>query len=164
MHNERVARFLVLAGGALYAAVVVLYYSWWHTTTQLSISAAQGIFPTAEEGMRQLVSRGYVGIEDMEIAYAGPNSFTGASPHVWYVIAEVRAASRVGPASNTSGVCDGPGSFFLNTEDGWVHVPEGAFPEMIGFWMRVYGLAGPGQSEPSITWPSSPSLRLCQSA
>jgi hypothetical protein len=27
------------------------------------------------------------------------------------------------------------GSFYLRVRDGWVHVPEGAFPEFIGFVM-----------------------------
>ena len=166
MSNERFARLVVFAGAAPSAAAVVVFCSWWYTASQLQIAARHGIFPTAEEGVRQLVSTGYVAIEDIEIVYAGPNSFRGTAPHVWFVITKVRAASRIGGSGMAGGTgnCDGPGSFFLDIKDGWVQVPEGAFPELIGFWMNVYGLAGPGKRQPSIQWDPSRLNALCQSA
>jgi hypothetical protein len=45
---------------------------------------------------------------------------------------------------------------------GWVHVPEGAFPEFIGFWMEVFGWAGEGQSTPSTNWAPDQPGRFCQ--
>lgn len=165
MSNKRFARLVVFAVAALSTVAVVVFCSWWYTTSQLQIAARHGVFPTAEEGMRHFVSRGYVGIEDTEIVYAGPNSFRGASPHVWFVVAKVQATSRIDGSAMVSGTgnCDSPASFFLNTKDGWVLVPEGAFPGLIGFWMDVYGLAGPGQQCPSIEWDPSRLNRLCQS-
>jgi hypothetical protein len=44
--------------------------------------------------MLERASRGYAGIRRVDILYAGPNSFDGSKPHVWYVIAEVRAQAR----------------------------------------------------------------------
>jgi hypothetical protein len=38
-----------------------------------------------------------------------------------------------------------PGSFFIRVEEGWVHMPEGAFPKLIGWAMELYGLEGVGQ-------------------
>lgn len=54
----------------------------------------------------------------------------------------------------TTTISQAPSSF--NTKEGWVHMPEGAFPELIGFWMEVFGLAGPGSSQPTHDWGSSP--------
>jgi hypothetical protein len=52
--------------------------------------------------------------------------------------------------------------FFLQTKEGWVHMPEGAFPGFIGFWMKVFGMAGPGQSEPSTDWAPGQPAKFCQ--
>ena len=37
---------------------------------------------------------------------------------------------------------DNPGSFFLRVRQGLVHMPEGAFPVLIGLAMDVFGLEG----------------------
>ena len=91
----------------------------------------------------------YTSDRNVKILYSGTNSFDGSKPYVWYVIAEVHASARADGSSLSEDGCDAPGSFFLETKEGWVHVPEGAFPEYIGFWMGVFDLSGPGQSEPS---------------
>lgn len=163
IRNERILRLGIFATAALLTFLVVSFYSWWYTTSQLSIAGRHGVFPTAEQGMRELVSRGYVGITQVDVVYAGPSSFRGANPHVWYVIAEVRATSRIGGSGMGRGNdnCDAPGSFFLNVRDGWVPVPEGAFPELVGFWMKVYGLAGPGLERLSIEWDPSRLNIMC---
>ena len=138
-----------------------LLSSWVYTTIQLRIARTEGVFASAEDGMRTLVARGYVQPDDVEIVYAGTNSFDGSSPHVWYVIACVWGGHRADGSSvgaHTHGY-DAPGSFFLNTKEGWVHVSEGAFPIIVGFWMRVYGLAGPGSTQPTHDWGSSPLAR-----
>jgi hypothetical protein len=103
--------------------------------------------------MRSRLNEHYTGIKRIDVLYAGPNSFDGTRPHIWYVIAEARAASRVDGASLGHQGCDAPGSYFLQTEEGWVWVPEGAFPGIVGFWMDVFGMAGPGLSTPSTDWP-----------
>ena len=45
--------------------------------------------------------------------------------------------------------CDAPGSYILQIKEGWVHIPEGAFPEFLSFWLSMFGQDGPGQSIPS---------------
>jgi len=35
---------------------------------------------------------------------------------------------------------DFPGSFYIKVREGWVHVPEGAFPVFIGRMMEVFGM------------------------
>ena len=125
--------------------------SWAYSSAQLRIARSKGVYETAEQGMRALVDKGYTSDRQVKILYAGTNSFDGSKPYVWYVIAEVHASARADGSSLSEDGCDAPGSFFLETKDGWVHVPEGAFPGFIGFWMGVFDMAGPGQSEPSTT-------------
>lgn len=61
----------------------------------------------------------------VKILYAGTNSFDGSDPHIWYVIAEVRASARSDGSELGHNGCDAPGSFFLQLKDGnWVHVPK----------------------------------------
>jgi len=142
---------------------MVVLASWGYTSVQLSLARSRGVYPTAEEGMLALVDTGYVGITHVDILYAGPDSFVGSQPHVWYVIAEVRASRRADGSAMGYHGCDAPGSFFIQSREGWVHVPEGAFPEFIGLWMEVFGLAGRGESAPSTDWAPSQPERFCQS-
>jgi len=143
---------------------VVALSGWFSTTLQLESSRSEGVYASAEEGMRALINHHYVGITSVEILSAGPNSFSGKQPHVWYVIAEVRALRRADGSELGHNGCDAPGSFFLQARDGWVYVSEGSFPEIVGLWMRVFGVAGPGLTTPSTKWPASHSTRICQSA
>jgi hypothetical protein len=108
--------------------------------------------------MRTLIARSYVAPGTIEIAYAGTNSFDGSEPHVWYVIACIWGGTRAdgSPVGSARHAYDQPGSYFLAAKDGWVHVPEGALPEFIGYWMKVFALAGAGSSQPSHDWGASP--------
>jgi hypothetical protein len=138
---------------------MLLFCSWTYTTSTLWHLRAQGVYPSAEEAMNALIARSYRNSTDTQIIYAGTNSFDGSDPNVWYVIACVWGGTRVdgtpvGSPKHPS--YDQPGTFFLATKEGWVFVPEGAFPELLGFWMRFYGLAGPGSASPSHDWGSTP--------
>ena len=149
-------RLALVAGILLTFVGMVFLSSWVYTTSQLRAARAAGVFVSAEDGMRVLIARGYVQPDKIEIVYAGTNSFDGSSPHVWYVIACVWGGERADGSSVGSQVhdYDQPGSYFLNSKEGLVHVPEGAFPELVGFWMKVYGLAGPGSTKPTHDWGS----------
>ncbi len=136
--------------------------SWGYTTAQLAAARSKGVYASAEAGMRAMIEAHYRGIQEVKILYAGPNSFDGSQPHVWYVIAEVRAGQRADGSPPGKNGCDAPGLFFLQARDGWVFMPEGAFPGFVGFWMRKFGLAGPGQSFPSTNWAKSQPARFCQ--
>lgn len=120
--------------------VLILVVTFWiYTAVQLKIARIEGVYPTPEDGMHMRVTESWVDIEKVEIVYAGTNSFDGSSPHVWYVIADVRAASRGdGKPVHPRGY-DSAGSFFLRVQDGWVHVPEGRFPELVGLGMQLFG-------------------------
>jgi hypothetical protein len=111
--------------------------------------------------MLALLDKGYTPDRQAKILFAGSNSFDGSDPYVWYVIAEVHAAARADGSSLSNEGCDAPGSFFLESKVGWVHVPEGAFPSFIGFWMGVFNMAGAGQPEPSVTRAPDQPERFC---
>ena len=151
--------WIALMAGIVYMCVgVILFSSWIYTTNQLRAARERGVFSSAEEGIRSRIVENYIEPDDYQIIYAGTNSFDGSSSHVWYVIACVWGGHRLDGSSIGSKKhdYDQPGHFFLNTRDGWVYMPEGAFPEFIGFWMKVFGLAGPGASQPTHDWGSSP--------
>ncbi len=143
--------FVVIPVGVAVCLAFGVLLSLIYTTSQLALARSDGAYPSAEEGMRALIARGYRNVQDVEIHYAGPNSSDGSQPHVWYVMAEVWAQSRAdgSPVGHGVRLSDNPGSFFLETKEGWVHVPEGALPELVGFWMKVFGLAGQGSAVPS---------------
>jgi len=145
-------------------ALVPLFFvcTWVYAASQLALAKIEGIYSNPEEGMIARADRYYSSDHDVKILYAGTNSFDGSKPHIWYVIGEIRSTSRADGSELGHNGCDAPGSYYLQTKEGWVHVPEGAFPEFIGFWMKVYGWAGEGQSTPSTNWAPDQSNRFCQ--
>ncbi len=144
-------------------ALVPLFFvcSWVYAASQLALAKNEGIYSTPEEGMLAHADRHYSADRDVKI-WAGTNSFDGSKPHVWYVTAEIHATSRADGSELGHNGCDAPGSYYLQTKEGWVHVSEGAFPGFIGFWMKVYGWAGEGQSTPSTNSAPDQPKRYCQ--
>jgi hypothetical protein len=128
-----------------------LLFTWVYVNVTLRVAQAYGVYSSPEEGMLARIDQNYAYPYEAEIAYEGTNSFDGSNPHVQYVIACVWGDRRRdgSPVGSERHAYDQPGSFFLHTKNGWVHMPEGAFPTLIGFWMKVYGLAGPSSSQPS---------------
>jgi len=137
---------------------ILFISSWSYTKIQLYRASADGVYATAAEGMAKKIEEHYIEPNRYHILYAGTNSFDGSDPHVWYVIACVWGEYRKdgSPIGSHRHDYDQPGSYYLNTKDGWVHVSEGAFPELIGLWMKVFNLAGPGSSQPTHDWISDP--------
>ena len=160
MSRTAIIRSILIALLVLGACAGVILLSRAYTIMILSQGSRLGAFPTAEEGMRALAAKTFPEEEDIQILYAGPNARDGSFPFIWYVIAEVRTPLTPGERVH----CQAPGSFFLQTRQGWVHVSEGAFPEIVGFWMRIFGLAGPGQREPAVNWVPDQPKRFCQSS
>jgi hypothetical protein len=163
--REKSSRFprLALVGLGVVALIALFFAcSWVYVASQLALAKNDGVYSTPEEGMRALAQKSYSTDRRVKILSAGPNSFDGSQPHIWFVIAEVRASSRADGSDMRSNECDAPGSFFIQAKEGWVHVSEGAFPEFIGFWMKVYGWAGEGQSTPSTKRAPGQSSRFCQ--
>ena len=158
----KLSRRMLILLGILIAIVPV---SWAYTSIQLSIARSKGVFDTPEQGMTTMVDKAYAPDRTIKFLYAGTNSPNGSQPFVWYVIAEVRASARADGSELQKNGCDAPGSFFLQTKQGWVAVPEEALPGFMGFWMKVFGMAGEGQSIPSVpatNWESGQAPDFCQ--
>lgn len=152
--RRRWFRWLLRALVALLIITIVLFSATWVYAAGVSaLLRSQGVYASAEDGMRALIARSYLHPTDTQIIYAGTNSWDGSQPHVWYVIACVWGGRRAdgSPVGTPKHVYDQPGTFFIDTRDGWVFAPEGVFPEWLGFWMQFYGLAGPGSRTPPTT-------------
>ena len=155
----KLVRRSLIAVGSLILFVVL---SWAYTNIQLNIARGKGIYNSPEQGMRMILSKYYSTDQEVKILYAGPNSRNGGSPQVWYVIAEVRATARADGTALGANGCEAPGSFFLQTKEGWVQVSEGALPGFVNFWMKVFGKAGEGQSTPSTDLGADMPSQFCR--
>lgn len=113
---------------------------------QVELAKQAGVYASPEDGMRNMIEGHYRGIERIVIDHAGPNS-TQRQPHVWFVSARVYAVVRADGKRIAAGDYDYPGSYFLHVDDGWVHIPEGAFPELIGSTIERFELYGCDQTE-----------------
>jgi hypothetical protein len=116
--------------------------SWAHMTLTLEAARREGVYATPEEGMRAQIEESWIDIQRVEIDRAGPNARDGSQPHVWFVTARVWAARRWEGQPLSARGYDLAGSFFLRLHDGWVHVPEGQLPRLVGRLMTLYGYEG----------------------
>ena len=162
--RRKVLGYLLIPLSLIIFCFNLVFFSWVYSSSQLAIARSKGVYPTAEQGMLERASRSYAGVPRVDILYAGPNYHDGSKPYVWYVVAEVRAQARSDGSELGRNGCDSGGSYFLQTKEGWVHVSEGALPGFVGFWMDVFGMAGPGEDSPSVDWSPSQPARFCQSA
>lgn len=130
-------------GLALIALVPVFFACLWvYATSQLALAKAAGVYDTPEAAVIARSSQGWgeaevVGVENVRVS---PNSDT-AQPHVWFGGATV-TLDRPLPGSDHDYIKHTTGSFYLRVREGWVYVPEGAFPEIIGWAMELYGMEG----------------------
>ncbi len=114
---------------------------WIYAASQLALAKNEGIYSTVEEAVIHKNSQGWGGAEviKLEDVRASVNQHDGSQPHVWFGGARVYL-DRVPQGWNRTEYS--AGSYFLHVKEGWVHVPEGAFPEFIGWVMELYGLEG----------------------
>ena len=140
-----IALVVLLAG-----AFAFVYASRWYTISSLDWARKRGVYATPQEGVITSAYRSYCGVEKVDIEQAATNSFVGSNPHVWFVLFTVYAKSHAPCDPLHPGTplyhhtFERGGVFYLNVKEGWVMMPEGRFPGFIGFWMKVFDLAGPG--------------------
>ncbi len=129
---------LGLAGAAL--AALFFACTWTYTVSQLALAKSRGVYPSVEEAVIELHSQGFGGarVVRIENVRAGPN-WTDARPHVWFGSATVYF-DRV-PEGLRRDFYNG-GSYYIRVREGWVLVPEGSFPEFIGWAMELFNLEG----------------------
>jgi len=116
-----------------------------YTNFQLEVAKRNGIYATVEEAAIDHLSQDWAGaeVERLEGLYVYPGWPDGRLPHVRFGGARVWF-DRVPNGfykDNYAG-----GSYYIRVAEGWVHMPEGAFPGFIGRMMEVYGLEGVGRN------------------
>lgn len=116
-------------------------YCWLHATSHIALAKNEGIYATVEEAVIARNSQGWGGAQVVKIedVQASPNSWDGSQPHVWFGGGMVYL-DRVPQGWNRTQYL--AGSFYIRVREGWVHVPEGAFPKFIGWIMELYDLEG----------------------
>jgi len=127
------------------------YWSWSFTTTRLNAARSIGVFPSPSEGQLMLVQSGYVGIKEARIVSAEQETFPlGGGHHVWFVTVCVWAKARAdgSPVGSATHDFDYGGSYFVDTHEGWVLMPEASSPLFVGFWMPIFDLAGDDIAQP----------------
>jgi hypothetical protein len=145
----------------LVATFAIVLGSWSFTINHLNAARSIGIFPSPADGMWTLIQSGWTGIQDVRI-FDVQETFIGGGSHIWFVSACVWAESRVDGSAVGSPThdFDYPGSYFVNTHEGWVLIPETSSPLFVGFWMKIFGLAGNDIVEPFHD-PSIESTPMC---
>lgn len=145
---------LIVAISIPAAALGLTFWSWSFTTSRLNAARSIGVFPSPAEGMLTLVQSDYVGIQEARIMDVVQETAFGGGPHVWFVTVCVWAESRadgspVGhPDSSPPHDWDFGGSYFVDTPEGWVLMPETSLPLVVGFWMPLFDLAGDDPAQP----------------
>lgn len=136
---------LVFTATAVITVLLTVY-----TFSVLGWARQRGVYETPQQGTIARANENYCEVDRVEIQHASTNSFDGSDPHIWYVIYRVYAKNHtpcdaVNPGSALfHGTYENAGNFWLNIKEGWVFMPEGRFPRVVGTWMKVLGLAGAG--------------------
>ena len=131
LHSSRLLRVGFIAFSIIVVALGFTFWSWSFTTSRLNSARSIGVFPSPSEGMLMLVQSDYVGIQEARIIDVVQETFPlGGGPHVWFVTVCVWADSREdgSPVGSPTHDFDFGGSYFVDTHEGWVMMPEGSLP------------------------------------
>lgn len=114
-----------------------------YTIVQLELARSAGVYATVEEAVLATNSEGWGGanIIDISNVYAVPNRQDGME-HVWFGGATI-TLDRVPVGGRRDSYVTG--SYYIRLQDGWVLVPEGAFPTLIGRLMELYNVEMVGE-------------------
>lgn len=143
----RTGRVRLLLLALLLLVPLFLGGPWAYAVARLEMAKREGIYATPEAAVlaRAAAIEG-VEVESLQMMYNGPNDHDGELPHVWFGGANV-TYDRPHPYTGRRTLS--MGSFYIRVEEGWVHVPEGAFPTLIGRLMEIYHLEGVGTGAPT---------------
>lgn len=160
-HSSKLRRVGLIAIFVIAAAFTFLLGSWFFSTSRINYARSIGVFPSPAEGMLTQVRSGWIGIQEARIVQAVPETAPGGGPHVWFVVACVWAESKAdgSPVGSPTHDFDAPGSYFVDTHEGWVMMP-GDSTLFVGFWMKIFGLAGDDRAQ-VIYDPSISSTPMC---
>lgn len=134
------AGFVLLALASLVTVGPLVY-----AKSQLALAKRGGIYATPKEAVLANLNRdlGDAQIVRLEGLYVTPSWPDGRLPHVWFGGAMVWL-DRVPAGYHRDNYS--AGSYYIRVEEGWIHVPEGAFPGFIGRMMELYNLEGAGSA------------------
>lgn len=145
--SVRPARVRMLLLGLLVLIPLLFVAPWAYAVTRLEMAKREGVYASPEEAVRMRAEAvDGVQVERIHGLHAGPNYRDGRLPHVWFAGGGV-TYDRPHPATGRRTLS--MGSFYVRVEEGWVHVPEGAFPTLIGRLMEIYHLEGVGTGAPA---------------
>ena len=150
-HSSRLLRVGLIAFCIIVVALGFTFWSWSFTTSRLNAARSRGVFHSPSEGMLTLVQSEYVGIQEARIVGAEQEtSPLGGGPHIWFVTVCVWAKSRAdsSPVGSPTHDFDYGGSYFVDTHEGWLLMPETSSPLFVGFWMPIFDLAGDDIAQP----------------
>ena len=107
----------------------------------LALAKHEGVYTTAEDAVWAHIHAGPAGaqVTRVEGLWAGPSSPDGRLPHVWFGGGRVWL-DRVPFGQSKDNYL--AGSYYLRVEEGWVHLPEGALPRLVGWAMALFRLEG----------------------
>jgi hypothetical protein len=140
--NQKRSRRTLWFGVGLAALIPTFFLCIWvYAASQLALAKNRGVYPTVKEAVILKNSQGWGGAEVVEVTNvrASVNQHDGSQPHVWFGGARVYL-DRVPEGWDRTEYSSG--SYFIHVKDGWVHMPEGAFPEFVGWVMELYGMEG----------------------
>lgn len=144
-HRARrpVRRITLISLGVVALVPLFFAFVWVYAASQLALAKRAGVYNTPQEAIIARVEEGWDGAQVLRVenVHAGPNS-RSSQPHVWFGGATVYLDRDLQGYDRDTFLT---GSFYLRVEDGWVHVPEGAFPQFIGWVMDLCGMEGVGQ-------------------
>jgi hypothetical protein len=156
--RSKLLRMGLIFAIVMVAALVITAWSWNFTTSRINASIRSfGVFQSPTEGMQNAIDEGYVGIQEAWIGMAVPETGPGGAPYIWFVTSCVWADSRAdgSPVGSSTHDFDFGGSYYLQTKQGWVLMPETSNPLFVAFWMKVFDLEGEGIAGPVIKAPTT---------
>ncbi|MGE5225043.1 MAG: hypothetical protein ACM3PY_21620 [Omnitrophica WOR_2 bacterium] len=137
--RKRRLRISPIAWACLFlVALVPLYFGgiWAYAASQLALAKNDGVYPTPEAAILATNSQGWGGAKVIRVEGITAEQEV-AHPQVWFGRATVYL-DRIPEGLNKDYYHSG--TFYIHVRDGWVQMPEGTFPEFIGWVMELYGM------------------------
>jgi hypothetical protein len=139
-NDQRLSRRVRVGIGVVALVPVFFVCIWAYAASRLTLAKNEGIYSTVEEAVIERNSQGFGGADVLRIedVWAKPNNNSTQS-HVWFGGGTVYM-NQVPEGYSWDHYS--AGSFYIHVREGWVHIPEGAFPEFIGWVMELYNMEG----------------------
>ena len=129
--------------GAIVVALIILYFVgiYFYATARIAQARGWGVYPTVEEAAMGVYSHGFGGAQVKNIYHVdcAPNDPNDWRSYIRFCTATV-VMDRIPDGYHRSTFLNG--GFFVQLQDGWVWMPEGAFPGFVVRVMELYHMEG----------------------